>query len=111
MKNGDRTRISAFVFSSPKITAIMENPSAPFPLTTVFRRHVVELPRFEIGLSLANWSNGLVTKNVRAQRQMIAGVVRTLGLRRRGSSAWEQCFALLRHWMMIVVGFIRNLRG
>jgi len=109
-KNGERTRVSAFVFSSSKVTAIMENPSAPFPLTTVFRRHLIDLPRFEIGLSLANWSDGLVARTVAAQREMIAGVIETLGLSQRERSVRERCFALIRRWIMIVVGFIRGSR-
>lgn len=80
MKHDGQTRTSAFVFSSPKTTAIMENPSAPFPLTTAFRRHLIDLPRFDIGLSLANWSDGLVAQTLLAQRQLIAGVVKTVGL-------------------------------
>ena len=80
MKHGGHTRVSAFVFSSPKTTAIMENPEAPFPLSTAFRRRLFNLPHFEIGLSLANWSDGLVARTVQVQRELITGLIHTLGL-------------------------------
>jgi hypothetical protein len=78
MKHGGHTRISAFVFSSSKTTAIMENPEPPFPLTTAFRRCLFDLPHFEIGLSLANWSDGFVTRMVQVQRELIVGILHTL---------------------------------
>jgi hypothetical protein len=76
MKHGGRTRISGFIFSSPKTTAFLENPDAPFPIPIGFRKQLIQLPQFEIGVSLANWSEGLAARSVRVQRQYIAGVIR-----------------------------------
>jgi hypothetical protein len=96
MKHGAPTRISAFVFSSPETTAIMENPVGPFPLTTAFRCHLLNLPWFNIGLSLANWSDGLVARTIQTQRELITGIVHTLGL----SVSREGCLARVRRWIM-----------
>lgn len=80
MKHGGPTRISVFIFSSPEATAMLENPAASNPIDPAFRRFSVDLPRFEIGLSLMNWSEGLVARTVAVQRDMIVGVLRTMGL-------------------------------
>jgi hypothetical protein len=80
MKHGGPTRISAFVFSTAETLAIMENPLAPFPLTAAFRSGLIDLPSFDIGVSLADWSDRLVAKTIDHQRQLISGVVMALGL-------------------------------
>ena len=73
------TRISACIFSSPKTTVIMEHPTAVSPLTASFRKQAINLPWFDIGLSLANWSECLVERTVRVQRDLVVAVVRALG--------------------------------
>jgi hypothetical protein len=80
MKHGGPTRISGFIFSSPEATSMLEHPAAPNPIDPAFRRLSVDLPRFDIALSLMNWSDGLVERTVALQRDMIGGVLRTAGL-------------------------------
>jgi cation transport regulator ChaC len=77
MKHGASTRVSAFIFSTPKHTIIMENPKASNPLPDAFRNGLLQLPRFDIGLSLANWSAGHVIKVLDVQRTAIAGLTAT----------------------------------
>ena len=74
------TRISGCIFSSPKTTVIMEHPAAAFPLAASFRKQLIHLPWFEIGLSLANWSEHLVERTVRVQRDLVLAVIQALGL-------------------------------
>jgi hypothetical protein len=50
--------------------------SAPAP----FRRHIVGLPFFDINLSLANWSVGLVARTIQLQRDTASAVISSLGL-------------------------------
>jgi hypothetical protein len=78
-EHGGATRISACVFSSPNTTVVMEHPSAVFPLTASFRTQMINLPWFDISLSLANWSEHLVESTMCVQRDLIVGVVRALG--------------------------------
>jgi hypothetical protein len=78
MKGGGPTRISAFIFSSPKTTAALENPDAPFPISAAFRRNLFMLPWFNISSSIANWSEGLVARTIEVQRRLITGVIDTL---------------------------------
>ena len=79
MKNHEGpTRISGCIFSSPKTTAILEHPGAPFPLTATFRRQLLQLPWFSIALSLANWSEQLVERQLVVQREYITAVVGAL---------------------------------
>jgi len=78
MKHGDPTRLSGILFASPRSTAFMEHPAPVNPVPTAFRKLLINIPRFDIDASLANWSVGLVSKTVELQRQMIAGIVDTL---------------------------------
>ena len=78
MTHGHATRISAVVFSSPRTTAVMENPAAPFSLTRSFRQRLIQLPFFDINASLVNWSDGLVARTIQAQRDKIAAVITAL---------------------------------
>jgi hypothetical protein len=78
-KHDGPSRISGCIFSSPKTTAILEHPAAPFPLTASFRRQLLQLPWFSIALSLANWSEHLVERQLAVQREYIAAVINALG--------------------------------
>jgi hypothetical protein len=78
MKHGHPTRLSGILFASPRSTAFMEHPSPVYPVPTAFRRLLINIPRFDVDRSLANWSDGLVLRTVKLQRQMIAGIVNTL---------------------------------
>jgi hypothetical protein len=78
-KHGGPTRISGCIFSSPRTTAILEHPAAPFPLTASFRRQLLQLPWFAIALSLANWSEHLVERKIVVQRDYVAAVIKALG--------------------------------
>jgi hypothetical protein len=81
MKHGDPTRVSAFIFSSPKTTALMENPEPANTISPSFRKRALNLPWFEMDLSLMNWSDGLVKEMVRIQREYIASVVAAMGFK------------------------------
>lgn len=81
-KHGGPTRISGCIFSSPKTTVMMENPAAGFPVTASFRKELIQLPWFDIGLSLVNWSEGLVERTVQLQREFVLAVVRAFGFSR-----------------------------
>jgi hypothetical protein len=59
---------------------MLEHPAAPNAIDPAFRSLSVGLPRFDIALSLMNWSEGLVERTVALQRDMIDGVLRTMGL-------------------------------
>ena len=78
-EHGGPTRISGYVFSSPKTTVIMEHPAAALPLTASFRKQLINLPWFDIGLSLANRSEHLVERTVHVQREFIAAIIAALG--------------------------------
>jgi hypothetical protein len=78
MKHGGQTWISGVIFSAPKSTVIMEHPCPRVPLQPSFRNGLLSLPHFDISLSLANWSEGLVERTVHVQRQMIAAVIASL---------------------------------
>ena len=78
-KHDGSTRISGCIFSSPKTTAILEHPAAPFPLTASFRRQLLQLPWFSIALSLANWSEHLVERQLAVQREYITAVINAPG--------------------------------
>ena len=98
--HGDPTRISAFIFSSPRTAVIMENPAAPVPLTASFRRQLINLPWFEIGLSLANWSENLVARTIEVQRAFIVGVIAALRLSSpRPQSCIPRCITRFRTWL------------
>ena len=77
-EHGGPTRISGFV-SSPKTTVIMEHPAAALPLTASFRKQLINLPWFDIGLSLANRSEHLVERTVHVQREFIVAIIAALG--------------------------------
>lgn len=78
MKHGHPTRLSGVLFASPRSTAFMEHPSPVNSVPSEFRKLLFGVPRFDVGISLANWSDGLVSKTVALQREMISGVVDTL---------------------------------
>jgi hypothetical protein len=77
MKHSTPTRVSAFIFSTPKHTIVMENPKASNPLQDAFRNGLLQLPRFDVGPSLANWSAGHVIKMLDVQRAAIIGFTAT----------------------------------
>ena len=87
----------------------MENPSGEYPLTPAFRKHLVELPFFDISVSLANWSECLVQRTVERQREYIAGVVATLGLARESSSSWySKLIFRLSDWLEAISRRLRD---
>jgi hypothetical protein len=109
-KHGGPTRVSGCIFSSPKTTVMMEHPTAVFPLTASFRRQLINLPWFEIDLSLANWSDHLVERTVHLQREFIAAVVAALGLSapRPPQSCLSRCIRHLRMWFGGTLGRPHN---
>ena len=110
MKHGGPTRISAFLISSTKTTAVMENPFGQYSLTPAFRKNLLELPFFDISVSLANWSGRLVQKTVERQREFIVGVVATLGLAPDSKPSWySKAMLLMSDWLDAVSRRLRSL--
>lgn len=68
---GSPSRVSAFVFSLPRVTVLMENPCAPCPLTPQFRAAMLKAPFFRLDLSFLDWKPGTVAAIVAAQRQAL----------------------------------------
>lgn len=69
--HGGPTRVSAVIFSLPRATVLMENPTAPRPLPPRFRASILKAPFFRLDLSLCEWKPGLVTQQVESQRSMV----------------------------------------
>jgi hypothetical protein len=78
MKHGKKTRLSGVFFASPRTTAFMEHPEPINPVPNGFRKLLINVDRFEMGVSLANWTDGLVAQTVEVQRRTIAGVAQAL---------------------------------
>jgi hypothetical protein len=93
MEHGEKTRISAFIFSSSETTALMENPAAVNPLREALRSQFIGLPWFDISQSLANWSEGLVERTIEVQRATIKAVAESLGL---ATAAHASCLSKAR---------------
>jgi hypothetical protein len=81
MKHGERTRVSAFIFSSPKTTALMENLEPTHSVPASFRKCALNFPWFEMNLSIVNWSDGLANKIVCVQREYIGSVIAAMGFK------------------------------
>lgn len=75
---GGPSRVSAFVFTLPRATVMMENPNAPWPLTPKFRAAMLKAPFFRLDLSLLDWEPGIVAGIVAAQRQAMLSAEKTL---------------------------------
>jgi hypothetical protein len=67
--NGGPSRVSAYVFSLPRATVLMENPNAPVPLTPRFRAGMLKAPFFRLDLSVIDWQAGTAASTINAQRQ------------------------------------------
>jgi len=68
---GKPTRISAVIYSMPRATVLMENPSAALPLPPRFRASILKAPFFLLDRSLCEWKPGLVKARVGLEREMI----------------------------------------
>jgi hypothetical protein len=78
MKHGQRTRLSGVFFSSPRSTAFMEHPNPVNSVPIGFRKLLINIARFDVGVSLVNWTDDLVAQTVELERRTIAGVAQTL---------------------------------
>jgi hypothetical protein len=108
-EHGGPTRISGCIFASPRTTVVMEHPAAAFPLTASFRKQLINLPWFNIGLSLANWSEHLVESIVHVQRNLVVAVVKALGLSSpQPQSCILRCIRRFRVWLTAIVGRLRS---
>jgi hypothetical protein len=76
--NGGRSNVSAFVFSLPRATVLMENPDAPHGLPPRFRAAMLKAPFFRLDLSLVNWEPGVVARLIAAQRQTLVAAEKAL---------------------------------
>lgn len=72
------TKVAAFILSSPDSIAVFEHPAAATPISSSFRRTLLDLPRLNIDCSLLNWQPGLVASTVEAQRNSICSVAAAL---------------------------------
>lgn len=68
---GGPSRVSAFIFSLPRATVLMENPNAPHPLPPKFRAAILKLPFFRLDISLIDWEPGVVSSLITAQRRAL----------------------------------------
>jgi hypothetical protein len=101
MEHGGKTRISAFIFSSPETTALMENPEPISPLPGALRRQFIRLPWFDISQSLVKWSKGLVEKTVEAQREIIQAVAASSGFAaRQRATCLSKALGEVRRWKL-----------
>jgi len=102
MKDGKRTRVSGMIFSSPCMTAIMENPSPRHRLPDSFRNRLLYLPRFDISRSVLDWYPGLAAEIVLLQRRMIRDIAASLRPDDSGPScvrkAWSAIWRLIFRW-------------
>lgn len=68
---GKPTRISAVVYSMPRATVLMENPSAALPLPPRFRASLLRAPFFLLDRSLCEWKPGLIKARVALDHEAI----------------------------------------
>jgi len=72
------SRVSAFVFSLPRATVLMENPDAIHPLPPRFRAGMLKAPFFRLDLSFVNWEPGVVADLIAVQRKALFAAERAL---------------------------------
>lgn len=72
------TRVSAVVYSMPRATVLMENPSAALPLPPNFRVELLKTPFFCLDRSICEWKSGLVKSRIEMEREMVAAAANAL---------------------------------
>ena len=75
---GKPTRISAVVYSMPRATVLMENPSPALPLPLRFRASLLKAPFFLLDRSLCEWEPGLVKARVDQEHKAIKATANAL---------------------------------
>jgi hypothetical protein len=75
---GKPTRISAVVYSMPRATVLMENPSPAHPLPPRFRASLLKAPFFLLDRSLCEWKPGLVKARVALEHEAIEAASKAL---------------------------------
>jgi hypothetical protein len=76
--HGALTRISAVVYSLPEATVLMENPEPSRPLPPNFRASVLKAPFFKLDRSICEWSTGVVSARMNAEKNAIASAAKAL---------------------------------
>ena len=76
--HGGPTRISAVVYSLPRATVLMENPSPALGLPPRFRASLLKAPFFRLDLSICEWSSGLVKARVDQERKVVEATAEAL---------------------------------
>ena len=76
--HGGPTRISAVVYSMPRATVLMENPSTPLPLPPKFRAELLKTPHFRLDRSICEWKPGLVKCRINVEREMVEAAAQAL---------------------------------
>ena len=76
--HGGPTRVSAYVFSLPGVTVLMEHPDPARPLPPRFRATILRTPHFRLDLSLCEWEPHLMQTIIDTQRKAIAAAARAL---------------------------------
>ncbi len=76
--HGGPTRVSAVVYSMPRATVLMENPSAPQPLPPYFRADLLKTPFFRLDRSVCEWRPGLVKARIDMERNAVEATAKAL---------------------------------
>lgn len=76
--NGKPSCVSAFVFSLPRATILMENPVALKPIPSSFRLAMLKAPFFRLDLSILDWEKGIADQLVSSQRAALVAAVKAL---------------------------------
>lgn len=71
-------RISGVVYSMPRTTVLMENPSPAMPIPPRFRAALLRAPFFRLELSFCDWTPGLVKSRIDAARNMVSAAAKSL---------------------------------
>jgi hypothetical protein len=77
--HGGPTRVSAVIYSLPRATVLMENPSATRPLPPYFRAELLKTPFFCLDRSICEWKLGLVKSRIEVERESIKATADALG--------------------------------
>lgn len=76
--NGGPTRVSAVVYSMPRATVLMENPSAALPLPPHCRAELLKTPFFCLDRSICEWKPGLVRARIDTEHETVEAAAEAL---------------------------------
>lgn len=75
--SGDRqSKLSAVILRLSAATVVFENPRAIHPLPVLGRRHLLNLPKFDLSRSIMEWAPGMSARAVEQGREKIEALAK-----------------------------------